>query len=59
MAYSSGSVSKMDYARYLTACLAYFAQRQRDRVGLTTFAAGLVDKRAPRCRREHLLDCCM
>ena len=56
MAYRSGSVSKMDYARYLTACLAYFAQRQRDRVGLTTFAAGLVDKRAPRCRREHLLD---
>ncbi len=55
MAYRSGSVSKMDYARYLTACLAYFAQRQRDRVGLTTFAAGLADKRAPRCRREHLL----
>lgn len=54
MAYRSGSVTKMDYARYLTASLAYFAQRQRDRVGLTTFAAGLVDKLPPRCRREHL-----
>ena len=54
MAYRSGSVTKMDYARYLTASLAWFAQRQRDRVGLTTFAAGLVDKLPPRCRREHL-----
>lgn len=55
MAYCSDAVSKIDYASYLTASLAYFAQRQRDRVGLTTFAAGLVDKLAPRCRREHLL----
>ena len=55
MAYRSGSVTKMDYARYLTASLAYFAQRQRDRAGLTTFAADLVDKLPPRCRREHLL----
>lgn len=47
MAYRSGSVSKMEYARYLTASLAFFAQRQRDRVGLTTFAAGLVDKLPP------------
>lgn len=55
MAYRSGSVTKMEYARFLTASLAYLAQRQRDRVGLTTFAAGLVDKLPPRCRREHLL----
>ena len=55
MAYRSATVAKIDYASYLTASLAYFAQRQQDRVGLTTFAAGLVDKLAPRCRREHLL----
>ena len=55
MAYRSGSVTKMDYARYLTASLVYLAQRQRDRAGLTTFAACLVDKLPPRCRREHLM----
>ncbi len=55
MAYRSAAITKIDYASYLTASLAYFAQRQRDRVGLTTFAAGLVDRLAPRCRREHLL----
>lgn len=54
MAYRSGSVTKMEYARYLTASLAFFAQRQRDRVGLTTFSTGLVDQLPPRCRREHL-----
>ena len=36
---SGGRVSKLDYARYLSACLLYFAQRQRDRVGLVTFDA--------------------
>lgn len=37
MDYGSGSVTKLDYARYLAACLAYLARRQRDRVGLITF----------------------
>ncbi len=37
MAYSSGEVSKMDYAKYLTASLIYFAYHQRDGVGLVTF----------------------
>ena len=32
-----GSVSKLDYGRYLSACLAYFAHKQRDRVGFATF----------------------
>ena len=31
------SLSKLDYARYLAACLAYLASTQRDRVGLVTF----------------------
>ena len=37
MGYSSQGVSKLDYGRYLAACLGYFANKQRDRVGLTTF----------------------
>jgi uncharacterized protein (DUF58 family) len=37
MSYGSHSLAKIDYARYLAACLAYFSNRQRDRVGLVTF----------------------
>lgn len=33
----SASLTKLDYARYLAACLAYFSHRQRDRVGVVTF----------------------
>ncbi|HJR62856.1 MAG TPA: DUF58 domain-containing protein [Gemmatimonadaceae bacterium] len=36
-------LSKLDYARYLAACLAYFSHRQRDRVGLVTFDEDIVD----------------
>jgi uncharacterized protein (DUF58 family) len=32
-----GALSKLDYARYLAACLVYLASTQRDRVGLVTF----------------------
>jgi uncharacterized protein (DUF58 family) len=37
MAYGSGPVTKMDYAKFLTASLIYFAHHQRDGVGLVTF----------------------
>ena len=33
----NGTLSKLDYARYLAACLVYLASTQRDRVGLVTF----------------------
>lgn len=42
----SGSMSygtKLPYAVTLAACLAYFSSLQRDRVGLVTFADGIVD----------------
>jgi uncharacterized protein (DUF58 family) len=54
MAYQSGSVSKIEYASYLAASLAYFAQRQKDSVGLVTFDDRLVDKLPARCRLGHL-----
>ena len=37
MNYSSGQVSKLDYARFLAASLAYVVLRQRDSVGLSIF----------------------
>jgi uncharacterized protein (DUF58 family) len=37
MGFSSHSVSKMDYARYLAASVTYMAQQQRDAAGLIVF----------------------
>lgn len=43
MSYGSHSLAKLDYARYLAACLTYFSSKQRDRVGLVTFDHEVVD----------------
>jgi uncharacterized protein (DUF58 family) len=50
MQYGSGPVTKLDYARFLAACLAYFANGQRDRVGLATFDADVVEVIPPSSR---------
>jgi uncharacterized protein (DUF58 family) len=42
MAFASRGVSKLEYASYVAACLAYLAHRQRDRVGIITFDSDLV-----------------
>jgi len=44
---SGGSVSKLDYGRYLSACLAYFAHKQRDRVGFATFDSKVIQHVPP------------
>jgi uncharacterized protein (DUF58 family) len=54
MSYSSVPVSKMEYASILAASLAYFAQRQKDSVGLVTFDKTIVEKIPARCRQGHL-----
>jgi uncharacterized protein (DUF58 family) len=41
MGYHSGTVSKLQYATYLAAALAYLMIRQRDAVGLVTFDAAI------------------
>jgi len=56
MSYGSHSVTKLDYARYLAACLTYFSRRQRDRVGLITFDNDVVDYIPPSARN---LDLCL
>ncbi len=43
MDYGSGALTKLDYARFLAASLAYLATRQRDRIGLITFNDEVVD----------------
>jgi uncharacterized protein (DUF58 family) len=54
MSYSSVAVSKLEYASFLAASLAYFAQRQKDSVGLVTFDQAIVEKIPARCRQGHL-----
>lgn len=52
MDYASKGISKLDYGRFLAASLAYFSSEQRDRVGLVTFDADIVDY-VP-CSAKHL-----
>jgi uncharacterized protein (DUF58 family) len=51
----SGGVSKLDYARYLAACLTYFSRQQRDRVGLVTFDHDIVEYVPPSVRNLDLV----
>ena len=46
---------KLSYACTLAACLAYFANTQRDRVGLATFANGIVDYVPPSAKHLQLV----
>ncbi len=53
MAFSSHSLSKLDYGRLLAASLAYLARRQKDAVGLLTFDSKLIRYTPARTRRGH------
>lgn len=52
---SMADVSKLDYARYLAACLTYFSRQQRDRVGLVTFDHEVVGYVPPSVRNLDLV----
>jgi len=47
MSFGTHSVTKLDYARYLGSALAYFSQKQKDRVGLATFDHEVPSVHAP------------
>jgi uncharacterized protein (DUF58 family) len=47
--------TKLSYACTLAACLAYFSSLQRDRVGLATFANGIVDFVPPSAKHLRLV----
>jgi uncharacterized protein (DUF58 family) len=48
-------ITKLDYARYLAACLAWFSRKQRDRVGLITFDADMVDRVPPSAKNLNVV----
>ena len=55
MSFGSHSATKLDYARFLGAALAYFSQKQRDRVGLVTFDHEIVQYVPPSTRHLDLV----
>jgi uncharacterized protein (DUF58 family) len=55
MSYGSHETTKLDYARYLAACLAYFSRKQGDRVGLFTFDSAIVEYVPPSLRHLDVL----
>jgi uncharacterized protein (DUF58 family) len=50
----TGALSKLDYARYLAACLLYLASTQRDRVGLVTFDREIRDYVPPSAKHLNV-----
>ncbi|HXF03785.1 MAG TPA: DUF58 domain-containing protein [Blastocatellia bacterium] len=54
MGYRSGPVTKLEYALYLAAALAYLAHRQQDAVGLVAFDRDIRSYLPPRLRPGHL-----
>lgn len=52
---SQGAMSKLDYGRTLAAAMAYFVMRQRDAVGLVTFADQIQELIPAYYRKTHLL----
>ena len=55
MGFGSEGIPKLDYARYLLACLAYFSTGQKDRVGFVTFDSELKGYIPPSGRRLDLI----
>ncbi len=62
MAYSSFSVSKLEYAKYLAAALAFLGKRQHDAIGALVFDESVREVQMPSSRPDafqrllHLLD---
>lgn len=60
MGYGTGGLSKLQYAKYLGACLTYFSHRQRDRVGFVSIDRDVVDYVPPSAKHLnqvlHALD---
>lgn len=50
MGYTHQRLSKLEYAKYLAACLTYFSHRQRDRVGFVSFSDEIRDLVPPSAR---------
>jgi uncharacterized protein (DUF58 family) len=55
MSFGSKGISKLDYGRYLAACLTYFCTKQRDRVGLVTFDEDIVTRVPPSAKHLDVI----
>jgi uncharacterized protein (DUF58 family) len=55
MAYGSQKVSKLDYARYLAASIAYLSNSQRDAIGVVTFDDDVRNYVAPSSRHGQFM----
>jgi uncharacterized protein (DUF58 family) len=55
MRFTSHALTKLDYARFLVASLAYLSRKQRDRVGLVTFDEDVVDFVPPSAKHLPVL----
>jgi uncharacterized protein (DUF58 family) len=53
MDYGSAGITKLDYARYLAACLAHLSASQRDRVGAAVFADRVTEYVPPSVRHRR------
>ena len=60
MSFGSRGLTKLDYGRYLAACLSYLSTKQRDRVGVITFDNKIVERVPPSAKHFdvslHTLD---
>ncbi len=56
MNYASGKVSKLEYAKFLSACLAYIVLKQRDSVGLSVFDSEVRAYLPPRSSMSIILE---
>src|SRR5262252_355400 len=55
MSFASEGISKIEYASFIAACLAYLAHRQRDRVGIVTFDSDVVSYVPPSAKHFNVL----
>ena len=55
MSFGSKGITKLDYGRYLAACLTYFCTKQRDRVGLVTFDNDIVTRIPPSAKHLEVV----
>jgi uncharacterized protein (DUF58 family) len=55
MGFKSGEVSKLQYASFLAASLAYLSHRQRDRVGIMTFDEDVVSHVPPSAKHFNVV----
>jgi uncharacterized protein (DUF58 family) len=55
MQFASRGVSKLQYGSYVGACMAYLAQRQRDRIGLITFDDDIVTHVPPSAKHFNVV----